>query len=172
MGIDVKDLDEQQLAAITKAVYKEQNKAKRKERDRRLRNTKMLLQNYRRLRTHIQIEPGNEELTLKYERENGEVIRFDELDKYHAKSRSLLKYLDNILAVYKAECKQGDEIDWRRYQVIDKLYLSTTKLSLSEIALFYDKDRSTIDSDKRRAINDISVMLYGMDALNDIIQSW
>lgn len=56
--------------------------------------------------------------------------------------------------------------------MIDKLYLSTTKLSLSEIALFYDKDRSTIDSDKRRAINDISVMLYGMDALNDIIQSW
>lgn len=172
MGIDIKDLDEQQLAAITEVVIKQQRKIKRKERDRRLRNTKMLLQNYRRLRTHIQIEPGNEDLTLKYEQENGVVIRFDELDKYHAKSRSLIRYLDNVLDVYKNECKQGDEIDWRRYQVIDKLYLSTTKLSLSEIALYYDKDRSTIDSDKRRAINDISVMLYGMDALNDIIQSW
>ncbi|XRJ96196.1 hypothetical protein ACPBEI_07300 [Latilactobacillus sakei] len=172
MGIDLKGINSEQLAVITAAVIREQHRAKKKEGDRRLRNTKMLLQNYRRLRTHIQIEPGNEDLTLKYEQENGVVIRFDELDKYHAKSRSLIRYLDNVLEVYKNECKQGDEIDWRRYQVIDKLYLSTTKLSLSEIALYYDKDRSTIDSDKRRAINDISVMLYGMDALNDIVQSW
>ncbi|MFY4480774.1 hypothetical protein ACJ8LO_09450 [Latilactobacillus sakei] len=170
MGIDIKGLDKEQLEMLAGAVFKQQHKAKRKERDRRLRNTKMLLQNYRRLKTHIEIEPGNEELTMNYETESGEIIRFDELNKYHAKSRALIKYLDNILAAYKIECKQGDDSDWRRYNVIDKLYLSTSKMSLSEIATIYDKDRSTIDRDKRRGINDISVMLYGMDALNDVLE--
>lgn len=164
------DLDAKQIAMITDIVFKKQHQIKRKEGDRRLRNTKMLLQNYRRLSLHIQIEPGDEDLTLKYEAENGVIIRFDELNKYHAKSRALLKYLDNILAAYKIECEQGDEVDYRRYQVIKKLYLSTSRLSLSEIAIYYEKDRSTIDRDKRQAINDISVMLYGVDALNDIIE--
>lgn len=169
MGIDLKGINNEQIAAIAAVVLREQHRAKKKEGDRRLRNTKMLLQNYRRLGRHIQIEPGDEELTLKYEAENGVIIRFDELNKYHAKSRALLKYLDSILAAYKDECKQGDEADWRRYQVIDKLYLSTQRFSLSEIAIFYDKDRSTIDRDKRRGIDELSVMLYGMDALNDIL---
>lgn len=82
MGIDLKGINNEQLEVITSVVLREQRKSKKKEGDRRLRNTKMLLQNYRRLGKHIQIKPGDEELTLKYEAENGVIIRFDELNKY------------------------------------------------------------------------------------------
>ena len=56
---------------------------------------------------------------------------------------------------------------FRRYQTIEWLYLSTTHLSESEIAKYYKVDRSVINRDKDRAINELSVLLFGIDAILD-----
>lgn len=167
MGIDIKDLMPETAATITGIVVKEQRKLTKKDRDRRLRNTLMLLINYRRLKLHIQTEPGDDELTMQYEAQNGVVIRFDEISKYHAKSRALIKYLDRILEVYKAECEEGSASEYRRYQVINKLYLGPHKYKLIDLQDIYGKDTSTLNKDKKQAIEDISIMLYGIDALLD-----
>lgn len=167
MGIDIKDLEPETAATITRIIIKEQQKLEKKEHDRRLRNTMMLLINYRRLKLHIQTEPGDDELTMEYEEKNGVVIRFDEISKYHAKSRALIKYLDKILKVYKVECEEGSDADYRKYQVINKLYLTPHKYRLIDLQPIYDKDTSTLNKDKLKAIEDISVMLYGVEALLD-----
>lgn len=175
MGIDIRDLEPESLAVITRAVFKQTVKqrkvVRRKERDRRLRNTELLLSSYRKLKLHIQTQAIPDEVALKYEAENGEVITLESIGKYHEKSRLMINYIDAILAGYKGQCQNGDETEYRRYQVLDKYYLSTVHLSIPEIAVFYNCDKSTISRAKADAINDVSVLLYGFDALQDIIDA-
>ncbi|MCP8851767.1 hypothetical protein [Latilactobacillus sakei] len=173
MGIDIKDLTTEALSVITKEVLKQDAKhkkiTKKREHDRRLRNTNLLLSNYRKLKLHIKTNSPID-ATLSYEVGNGEIIQLDSIAKYHEKSRMMLRYLDAILAGYKVQCESGGEAEYRRYQVLNKYYLSTPHLSIPEIALFYNCDKATISRAKANAINDISVLLYGFDALQDIVE--
>lgn len=104
---------------------------------------------------------------MEYEVEHGTVIRLESVGKYHEKSRQLLKYINMALAMYKERCVNWDDLAYRRYRTIEWLYLSTTHLSESEIAKYYNVDRSVINRDKDRAINELSVLLFGIDAILD-----
>lgn len=104
---------------------------------------------------------------MEYEIEHGTVIRLESVGKYHEKSRQLLKYINMALEMYRERCVSWDDLAYRRYRTIEWLYLSTTHLSESEIAKYYNVDRSVINRDKDRAINELSVLLFGIDAILD-----
>mgnify|MGYP001157924123 FL=1 len=156
---------------IASAVLKKQRKLTRKqqklEANRRLRNTRMLLEHYRPLTDHILLSEKSEVETMEYEIEHGTVIRLESVGKYHEKSRQLLKYINMALAMYKERCVNWDDLAFRRYRTIEWLYLSTSHLSEGEIAKYYNVDRSVINRDKDRAINELSVLLFGIDAILD-----
>lgn len=167
------DLTNEQIETIGRVVVKQQRKQGRKqkklEHDRRLRNTRLLLSRYRELSDHIQLSEVTEAENISYELEHGTVVRLDSLGKYHEKSRKLIEYLNTALKMYKERCINWDEAAYRRYRTIEWLYLSTTRLNESEIAHYYKVDRSVITRDKARAINEISILLFGIDAVIDSI---
>lgn len=167
------ELTDELIQTISRTVadqQRRQNKKQKKvENKRRLRNTRLLLENYRDIHDHIHLSEVTEIQAMNYEIEHGTVIRLDSIGKYHDKSRMLVKYLNMALDVYKERCSSWDEAAYRRWRTIEWLYLSTTHLSESEIANYYHVDRSQINRDKDRAINELSVLLFGIDAILDTI---
>lgn len=135
------------------------------ESEQQLRNTKSLLRHYRLLENHLNIEVPtvDEDVPLsKYE------ISLYSLLGYRVRSKEMMEFVNNILDRYRQLCAAGTFEDGRRYNVIKKLYLIDDTLTRVQLADYYKVDEKTIRRDERKAIDDLSVMIFGIDALNDM----
>ena len=57
----------------------------------------------------------------------------------------------------------GNEL--RRYKVIDWMYLNDNKLTMEEIAEANNCSIGTVKNDHNKAINELSVLFFGIDGL-------
>lgn len=162
-------LAQSQIDQITASVLKINERQKKKERkekrDWQLHNTKLLLQNYRMLKAHCKDIPL--ELT---ELENNTVFDIEDLTlvtlmEHKAKSYKLLQYFDATLQAYNNLCYASEEADKRRYRAIHYMYLSEKIQSKPTVAKALHVDRKTIERDVQKATNDLSIMLFGVDAV-------
>lgn len=164
-------LTKNQLEIITQEVikqFKEQHKKMQKqEKDWRLRNTKLLLENYHRLRDHC--ESIDQELE-EYEDTVFilEELTLESLMKYKLKTVKMMKHFDRMLKHYERDCENGSEEEQRRYKVIYHRYLSETRVTVQKLCEMYSVEQGTIYRDTKLAINDISVLLFGLVALDTI----
>ncbi|MFC6261969.1 hypothetical protein ACFP1C_13670, partial [Levilactobacillus fujinensis] len=87
---------------------------------------------------------------------------------YRVRSKEMMEFVNNILTRYREICTAGTFEDQRRYGVIKKLYLIDGKQTRLQLADFYQVDEKTIRRDERKAIDDLSIMIFGIDAFNDM----
>lgn len=164
-------LTKHQLEIIAETVMKEQKKQEKRQqverKDWRLRNTRLLLQNYRFLQKHC--EEIHEDLT------DYEEIIFDPEDlniqvlmKYKARTKKMLDYFDTIWGSYREYCVSVGGANERRMKVIQKRYISNTELSKFDLAEMFGVDESTIRRDEKKAVKELSVFLFGIDSLEDL----
>lgn len=135
------------------------------ESEQQLRNTKSLLKHYKLLENHIRIDMPtiDEDVPLsKYE------ISLYSLLGYRERSKEMMQFVDRILERYRDICTAGTFEDGRRYDVIKKLYLIDGTLTRLQLADYYKVDEKTIRRDEMKAINDLSIMIFGIDALDDM----
>ena len=59
--------------------------------------------------------------------------------------------------------KNGDKEQNRRYNVIDGYYLANGSLNKNRLAKRYHFDSKIIDRDVKKAISDLTVMMFGID---------
>lgn len=165
------NLTKQQLEIIAKAVLKEHKRItpEKDQRDWRLRNTRLLLKNYRWLQKHCE--------EIIDDLDNYENVIFDPeelnlkaLMKYKAKTKKMLDYFDATWGSYYAYCKNNGIAMQRRSEVLNKLYLSQNKLNKVDLAELYNVDESTIRRDESRASKELSIFLFGIDSLDDLEQ--
>ncbi|WP_461243737.1 hypothetical protein [Secundilactobacillus muriivasis] len=129
------------------------------------RNTKALFQNYRLLESHVDIDmPVLEEDTPlnKYE------LTLYSLLGYRARSKEMIIFLNKVLDRYEAICMAGTAEQQRRYKVIKTLYINTETMTRVKLAEKFGCDEKTIRRDERKAINELGVMIFGIDSLNDV----
>lgn len=154
---------------------------KEEHRSRLRHNTKKLLENYRRFKAYI--EKTN--TTLKdvaaeeypgYSPELLEVfgIRIEDSRSYSmarsvATMTLLMNHVDRMLEAYKNECLSSEnEVSIRRWNVIDKMYISGEKRTTAKaLADEYSVDLRVIQDDAKKAREDLRVIIFGMDALID-----
>ena len=145
----------------------------KKKYDKRLYNTKLLLRNYKTLKQHYESavtsigEIEHNEITS--EIESG----FGSTDKNYVKAilrtrgRTIIivKHIDRLLSHYrmKAEIAGGNEL--RKYKVVEGLYLADDRLTMEKIAENNDCSIGTVKNDHNKAINELSVLLFGIDGL-------
>lgn len=169
------NLTSKQLEAISQTAAKEALKAyqvntkreKAQHKDWRLRNTKLLLKNYKLLDKHCS--------GIVDDLEDYENVIFDPEDldlqtlmKYKARTKKMLNYFDSIWASYREYCKaQGGNVE-RRQKVIDKLYISGVGLRTIDVAVLYRVDESTIRRDEKKATDELSIFLFGIDSLEEL----
>lgn len=159
------DLSDETIGKIVDGLITRGNKFAKSESEQELRNTKSLLSHYLLLQNHLNVElpEVSDDVPLsQYERSLYSLLG------YRVRSKEMMEFVNNILYRYQDICKAGTFEEQRRFDVIKKLYLIDNKLTRVQLADFYRVDEKTIRRDERKAIDELSIMMFGIDALNDM----
>lgn len=158
---------------------KEQEYNKTKKRyDRRLRNTRLLLKNYRGLAAHNRI--ANKSIN-KVSQENAidlldDIESIDDEEQYvQAISRTkirtmiIIKHIDKVLRYYENICNSEGNSALRKYRIIESLFINKFENDIAptyeEIACQLSISTKTVARDVQDAIKDLSILLFGVDGI-------
>lgn len=147
---------------------REKEKERRSRTDRRLRDTKRLLRNYREIKIH-----AGEAIASLADMADGDFDFFRELMKdefnvssiVNSKARSaiMLAHIDAMIQAYQVICyssKRPEE--QRRYRVLEAMYLLDESIPASEIADRENIDIRTVYKDIDIACERMSALLFGI----------
>lgn len=168
------------------ALRKEQTAIRKRESarniDKRLHNTRLLLKNYRMLKEHFQ----NAIYTVDEERAIGELkpgdiwkmlnssaptdeIYIESICKSATRTMIILQHLDRMLDIYAVFCDRSQmESLKRQYRVMKARYLDEPQISMSEIADREHIHKRTAEKDLDAAIESITALIFGIDAIKDL----
>lgn len=154
----------------------EEKKAQQKGRyDRRLRNTRLLLKNYRTFKQHAQGAVFN----AKQATENAidileslDEFTFDDSLYIESIKRSqqrtiiIMRHVDEMLKYYRIACEQsGREDEMRCYRIIMATYIDEERKTAEEIAEAEHIERRTVYKNISSAIKPLSGLIFGVDSI-------
>lgn len=172
MQTHITELSEKQMIELAKMtaniVTDNLTKEKKQFKQRSYHNAKELLKNYHKLKKHC---------TMSYEQFEEDKDRFwnhgyldiDALMQNKAKTIKMMNHFDKCLVAYKEICNQSKKTEEsRRYEILNMRYLQSPIKSLELIADRYDVDRRTVGRSVDEGIKDLSVLLFGIDFINEL----
>lgn len=162
MNFNVHELSDDQLEElaerITEKVISYQDNQRRKVKKYAFQNTKLLLKNYDKLKTHCQI------VETEVEEEFGTMwsdwrFDLDSLLEHKAKTAKLMKHVDRALQAFKT-----NEPD--AYKLIKRKYF-TQGVATDDVTIATEKDmeRRTLNKKLNIACEDLAVYLFGVDVI-------
>lgn len=145
--------------------------------DRKIRNTNLLLKNYKRFKEHIENTVCTEEeletatvtdiLDSLYNLEDDEkddITIVQGILKSKKRTEIILKHIDKIINFYMYDAGSTNDIELkRRADVIYKLYIEGK--NLEEITDELHISISTAKRDRKRATNEIAILMFGIDGI-------
>lgn len=147
------------------AYEKKAMKQKKEVKKRNLRNTELLLKNYIKLKNLCE-ETTQQSIPEDYPEFSLESLTLESLSTYRAKTLKMMNHVDKMLVSYEWHCKRGSVEEQRRYKILRKRYLIEDTMSVKEICEFFNIEQGTVYRDTRAAIKDMSVLLFGIDAID------
>ena len=150
--------------------------------DRRLHNTRLLLKNYRMLKQHFE----NAVYTFEEEQTSGEMkpgdiwkllnksapteeIYIEAICKSATRTMIILQHLERMLDIYAAFCERSPMESIKRQQRILKArYLDEPQISMVEIAEREHIHKRTAEKDLDAAIESVTALIFGIDAIKDL----
>jgi len=158
-----------ETAVQTAIEYLEQEKQKQKKmkRDRRLRNIKLLLRNYRSFTVHCEgIKVGLDRLNnmLQIDDLETDEAAIESIKRSKERTLAIVKFIDQMLEVYKVLSERSEKPeDLRQYQTIYKMYIASEKYSAEKIAECHKVDVRTVYRDINSACETLSGLIFGAD---------
>ncbi|MED1850337.1 hypothetical protein P4V33_01595 [Brevibacillus borstelensis] len=148
---------------------KEKQKQQKAKRDRRLRNIKLLLKNYRNFKKHcnsITHDLENVDENWAIDEIGSDELALQSIKRSRARTRAMVKFIDRMISVYKVMCEQsGKEEDIRIFQSVYQLYISDEKKSAKEIATCHKTDVRTVYRDVEKASEALAILIFGVDSI-------
>ena len=146
-----------ELTALIRDTVKEtlgyKEKILHEEFDFRYKNVKLLMKNYRKLK-------------LYYQEVKPETAEVDSIFAMQRKTGLIMSHVDKMLAVYKTLCQESCEPEQqRRWKALYLRYIDERKLKIESIAEFLRIDKRTFYRDISQAMNELAVLLFGIEAL-------
>lgn len=149
---------------------KEKQKQQSANRDRRLRNTKLLLRHYRSFKLHCDGDLKKEidkfsdpELLRELDTDGfavGSVLRSKK------KTLAMMNYIDQMLEVYRLVSEASSKAEEiRRYKTVYQMYISDEKLTAEEIAEGHNIDKRTVYKDIHKACETLAALMFGIDGV-------
>lgn len=144
--------------------------------DRRLRNTRLLLRNYRMLKKHAensvfrraQMDESAFDIleSMMKSRDNDVII--GSIKESAARTAIMVSHVDAMLGLYAAFCEksQNKEIERRRYDVVWDMYIAEHTVSAKEIAQKKNMSKENVYVDLRIAVERLAALIFGVDGLN------
>lgn len=156
------------VVAIERYKLEEQNQLKQRH-NRRLRNVKLLLRNYRSFLEHVaDVRSDIEKLDRKLVIEELDTDDFavEAIKRSKKRTLAIIKFLERMLNVYKEMCEEAvSEEEARRYNTIYYLYLAPEKRTHAEIGEIQFLSERTVYNDVKKAYEDLQVLIFGVDGL-------
>lgn len=153
---------------------KQRQKESREMSDRRLRNTKLLLRNYRVLKdhaTHAVFEAESEEDPMQIIEDlmmpgRSPNLFVESIKRSAARTATMVRHIEAMLRLYQVYCYQyGSEEDERRWRVIDGLYIADERTTVAALADQEGVVERTIYKDIDVASERISALMFGIDGI-------
>lgn len=158
-------------AAIEK-MRKEEQRKEREWHNRRMKNTKLLLSNYRDFKAYStnavfsasQSEDIVDILDLMWDPHNRSEQIVESIKKSAVRTEIIMTHVDNMLSVYHRACMVSKkQEDHRRYEVLYDRYISDEPLTVDEIADKQRVDVRTIYLDLNAATGRMAKLIFGID---------
>lgn len=177
--MDKKDKEMIRIAAEAgaKAAMERLDEERRKEvkerLDRRLRNTRLLLKNYRLFKKHTdnavyQVEQLSESVyeILELMERRGPSDFSASIKNSAARTAVLVRHIDVMLGLYKTYCENsGRPEDLRRWRVVKALYIDDCPTTVQELADREFVAEKTIRRDVEAICDHLSALLFGIDGI-------
>lgn len=148
--------------------------------DKRLRNVKLLLRNYRAFKDHVEnavsessLEDINESaleiLELMSDRTSDGVVFVDSIKRSIARTRTIVEHIDVMLDLYKLYCERSPKPEeMRAFRCIYDLYLDRDRIPTptpDEVADEEGIDVRTLYRDIDRASERLAALIFGIDGM-------
>lgn len=144
---------------------------KKEKYDKRYHNTRLLLRNYHEFKQHCiecstsldEIDDTLEAWELTLARNDEDYIKSAKRTK--ARTQIIVDLIDKFLYAHKREAEhRNDQNKIRRTKIIDLMYISNN-LTMEKLAEEFECDVTTISRQHRTAINELSVLFFGIEGL-------
>ncbi|MNM10439.1 hypothetical protein D3C81_205670 [compost metagenome] len=150
---------------------KEQERNSKLKKDRRLRNTKLLLRNYRKFKIHC--ESNLHELEELRDPNSFEFLDIDDLAieaiiKNKERTTVMVKYIDHMIEIYRFLSERAKPEDLRRFQIIYDLYIADEEKTVEELSECHKIDKRSVYRDINRACEALSSLLFGVDGVRSV----
>lgn len=142
--------------------------------DRRLHNTKLLLKNYRMLKENsensiygrTQMEESAADILCSMMNLYDDEVIVDSIKRSATRTAIIVSHIDTMLDIYEAYCgKSGNDLDKRRYEIVNDMYIAETTVTVKEIAKRWNMSKENVYSDLKIAIERLSALIFGVDGL-------
>ena len=147
--------------------------------DRRLRNTKLLLKNYRMFKKHCtgavytdetgehdgqEEETALELLDMMLQRNNA--ITVESIRNSCRRTKIMIRHIDAMLGLYETYCAQSDNEALKRgLRIIKAMYIDETAKPVEQIAMQENVSARQVYRDHDAEVDKISMLMFGIDAL-------
>lgn len=172
---EVLDQITEHAAKVAMETYNKQKDREEKEKfDRRLNNTRLLLEHYRDFSDY-----GDKAIYRIYEELDEDVIdiiemmegrrsdkdgRVESIEKGVMRTRAIMNHVNAMLKVYKKSCEESPyPEDRRRYRVVEGLYLKKVPESVQDIADREGIVERTVYKDVTAACKRLTALIFGID---------
>jgi hypothetical protein len=175
MEIAVQRGTEAGIKAAMDYLAEEKKQLKKGRYDRRLRNTRLLLKNYRSFRNYaknavykasqlkenaVDILDGLDECSF------DDSLYIESIKKSQQRTLIILNHIDEMLRYYKIDCEQsGKDEELRRYRIIVAYYINEQRKSAEQIAEDEHIERRTLYKDINMALKPLSALIFGIDSM-------
>ena len=172
--------------AGAEALKREQTAIRKRENarqiDKRLHNTRLLLKNYRMLKQHFQnavytfeeeqaeteVKPGDIWKLLN-QTSPTEEIYIEAICKSATRTMIILQHLDRMLGIYETFCNSSPlESAKRQCRIMKARYLDEPQRSMADIAEMEHVHKRTAEKDLDAAIESVTALIFGIDAIKDL----
>ena len=160
--------------AAAELISKEKQREKESRYDRRLGNTKLLLQNYRMFKEHCSRavfdasqldENAIDILDLMWGRDGSNFVA--SIKKSAQRTEIILRHIDEMLDAYAGLCQlSGREEEIRRMRTVFAFYIDNPGKTIEEISELESVNKSTVYRDIDIATEKLTGLIFGLDGLN------
>lgn len=155
---------------------KKQQEMKGERRDKRLRNTRVLLRNYRMLLMNrdnsiymrSQVEESAADILENMMNLYDDEVIIDSIKRSTTRTAIIVAHIENMLEIYHCYCyhTSGDELDIRRYEILYRHYIADEPEEITELAERFMVSSDTVYADLRIACERLSALIFGIDGLH------
>lgn len=144
--------------------------------DRRLRNTKLLLRNYRMLKKHAensvfrraQMDESAFDILESMMKSSDNDVIISSIKDSATRTAIMVSHVEAMLGLYATFCEKSSnkEIERRRYDVVWDMYIAEDTLSAKEIAQKKNMSKENVYVDLRVAVERLAALIFGVDGLD------